>query len=989
MVRKKLAMAVFALSALQADLASALGLGNVSVRSALNQPLNAEIRLLETGDLDASQIKVALAPAADFERAGVDRDYFLGNLRFSVELDGRGGGVVRVTTREPVVEPYLNFILETRWPSGRLLREYAVLLDLPTFTEGARVPFVPAGSSGLSTVQQQTRSAVPAPAPASNWSMPGAGPGEYRVQQNDTMGKIAARLRPSGDISIEQAMLAIQRANPHAFIRNNVNLVKAGYVLRIPSADEFRAVSPTQASQEVAAQTRAWRSGETYTPGSVAGADASAPQLDARTPATATPDEGGFSEQGRLSIATPGDSARAASGEGAATSGAGTDALRGELAAAQEGLDSARRENAELQSRLDDLERQVATLNRLITLKDEQLAALQARGQQQLAAAGTSAEADAATGPAEAPADAEAAAEVAEPLAEEADAFGEAASGEAAVDEAAPAAEPVVAKAAPAAPAQPPKPAPAPQPGLLEQLTANPLIPAAGAGVVALILAGLMLARRRKAAAEAQTAMADLSFDFEPAPAAEPTESVADLDTALISDEKVADAEAFAQPVAEAPVQRVRPETGDAIAEADIYIAYGRYQQAVELLKGAIDAEPQRTDLRIKLLEVYLEMRDRDAFRRQFTELQALGDEGAVAQVKEMLSSVDGVAGWLDDLPGSSSSAAAPVAAVAAVTAAAAFASAPDEPSDRGGEFAGELELDLDDSLLLHGEGEVAAEEVPANQTLTDDQTLTGEMLGLSDSDLSQESGESSSVDVDLAFEASQSSSSSPAIGSEAVGELELDLSDDSFDLTSDDFDLALDELSEGDAELQDLALDFAAEREAASPVAGDEFDLAAIDEVKGSSEEALSDLGNLGDLDAASGELAPLADLGGLDDLELELEEAPAADSGFEPVADAVASAVESPLADLPATETFDSESFTADAVAAKAAAEAPVLTGGDDEFDFLTDADEVATKLDLARAYIDMGDTDGARDILSEVMQEGTEAQRQDASALLSRIG
>src|SRR5690606_32237245 len=124
MVRKKLALAILALSALQADLASALGLGSLSVKSSLNQPLNAEIRLLDTGDLDPAQIKIRLATQEDFERAGVDRNYFLTNLKFEINMDGRGSGVIHISTREPVVEPYLNFVVEARWPSGRLLREF-------------------------------------------------------------------------------------------------------------------------------------------------------------------------------------------------------------------------------------------------------------------------------------------------------------------------------------------------------------------------------------------------------------------------------------------------------------------------------------------------------------------------------------------------------------------------------------------------------------------------------------------------------------------------------------------------------------------------------------------------------------------------------------------------------------------------------------------------------------------------------------------------
>src|SRR5690606_6324594 len=132
------------------------------------------------------------------------------------------------------------------------------------------------------------------------------------------------------------------------------------------------------------------------------------------------------------------------------------------------------------------------------------------------------------------------------------------------------------------------------------------------------------------------------------------------FDNALVSDDAIADADSAATtPASMEPEKKaVRSETGDAIAEADIYIAYGRYQQAVDLLTGAIDAEPNRADLRVKLLEVLLEMRNRDAFRQQFMALQSLGDADAVVQVKEMLSSVDGVSDWLNDLPTSSSASA-------------------------------------------------------------------------------------------------------------------------------------------------------------------------------------------------------------------------------------------------------------------------------------------------------------------------------------------
>ncbi|WP_101759540.1 FimV family protein [Oceanicoccus sp. KOV_DT_Chl] len=140
MVRNKLAAAIAAIGALQAGLVNALGMGDFSLNSALNQPLNAEIRLLNTEDLDPSQVKVKLASNSDFANAGVSREFFLTNLKFKVVMDGKGGGVIKVFTREPVLEPYLNFLIEAHWPSGRLMREYTVLLDLPVFSDSEAAP---------------------------------------------------------------------------------------------------------------------------------------------------------------------------------------------------------------------------------------------------------------------------------------------------------------------------------------------------------------------------------------------------------------------------------------------------------------------------------------------------------------------------------------------------------------------------------------------------------------------------------------------------------------------------------------------------------------------------------------------------------------------------------------------------------------------------------------------------------------------------------
>ncbi|HEY3700502.1 MAG TPA: FimV/HubP family polar landmark protein, partial [Spongiibacteraceae bacterium] len=681
-------MAVLALSALQANFADALGLGNLAIKSALNQPLNAEIKLLDTGDLDPSQIKIQLAAPEDFQRAGVDRDFFLTNLRFSVDMNGHGGGTIKVSTREPVVEPYLNFVIEARWPNGRLLREFAVLLDPPTFSanKGA-AQIAPATSS---SAQPATRTPVQPPtvksetettktAPPADMSLPATGKtDEYRIQVYDTLSKIATRFKPAGDVSVAQTMIAIQRANPQVFIRNNVNLIKSGYVLRLPSADEARSITADQAVQEVNSQNQEWRSGRHS---SFAATAATGPQLDATAPEPSNK-AGGFREQARLSIATSGESDKSAAGSGG--SGKAVEALRNQLTASQETLEKGKRDNKELQSRLDDMERQIATLQRLISLKDDQLTALQNKP----ASAKSAPQAvpnTAKTAPATPPAPAQI------PAVEPATGVVPAAEAPAA---AAPEIKPEPPQPAPAA--AKPRPTPTPEPGLLDQLMANPIYIVGAAAALVLALIGFVMAKRRKDAEQEENDTLAFddgdSFQFDNA----------DLDNASISDDAITTAEPQSTaetPINEAPVETprksVRSETGDAIAESDIYIAYGRYQQAVDLLSHAIDTEPNRSDLRVKLLEVFVEMRNKDAFRQQFVALQGLGDSKAVAHVKDMLSSVDGISDWLDDLPGGSSSSSYVAPVVTAAAAAATAAAIAEDESDADANL--DLDLELED----------------------------------------------------------------------------------------------------------------------------------------------------------------------------------------------------------------------------------------------------------------------------------------------------
>ena len=284
---RKLATVVLSLGCLNASSALALGLGDLTLDSYLNEPLKAQVNLLNTGSLHQDQIRIRLATKDDFEKMGVDRAYFLTSIRFEVQLDGTGRGQILISSDDPVLEPYLDFIVEARWPSGRLLREYTVLIDPPVFDESANVisatsrvmevegeqvlaEDVKKKTSEPSVQRTGTHVAIaPSDLPAGEMPQRNYGsdaslapaPGErYMISRDDTLWEIALQARPDG-ATVQQTMLDIQRLNPQAFIDNNINRIKAGYVIYLPAAAEISAGDEATAKAEVAKQNEDWREG--------------------------------------------------------------------------------------------------------------------------------------------------------------------------------------------------------------------------------------------------------------------------------------------------------------------------------------------------------------------------------------------------------------------------------------------------------------------------------------------------------------------------------------------------------------------------------------------------------------------------------------------------------------------------------------------------------------------------------------------------------
>ncbi|HHH45382.1 MAG TPA: hypothetical protein ENK53_00025, partial [Thiotrichales bacterium] len=384
--RKTLASAILGIFASQAF---ALGLGNIRIKSYLDQPLDAEIEVIASSPQELASLRVMLAPPEAYARAGIPRAHFHSKLRFRVEKRPDGKAVIHVTSKVPVKEPFLDFLVEASWGSGQIVREYTLLVDPPVLMQApapvVKAPVTTSAASKPATPAPSVSSRVlSAPAPATRAAGPAA-PGTYGpTQRNETLWRIAEQVRPSADLTIPQVMLAILEANPEAFYNANINNLKAGYVLRIPSEEEIRAISRSEAAREFRRQMAEWRSGAAR-PGAggsaVAGTERAAkPESGAGKAAAAQ----GGTEEARLELVAPtetgeGEGAGAAAAATGAVAGEGQsiEALKKELTLANEAIEAQEQQNAQLTERLRRLEEQVEKLHRLLELKDSELARLQ------------------------------------------------------------------------------------------------------------------------------------------------------------------------------------------------------------------------------------------------------------------------------------------------------------------------------------------------------------------------------------------------------------------------------------------------------------------------------------------------------------------------------------------------------------------------------------------------------------------------------------
>ena len=562
----------------------ALALGRIVVQSALGEPLRAQIDIPEINADEASTLTVGLASGDAFSAAGMDFNPALSNLQITLQRRTDGRAYLQLTSNRPVTEPFVDLIVEANWASGRIVRDYTLLFDPPQLRAAA--PVIPVSPGVSAPARPVTPPAAAAPAPAApttqqvqppSASAPASLPpiqaersSQVSVVSGDTAGRIAAANRPA-NVSLDQMLVAMLRSNPRAFIGDNVNRLRAGVVLDLPTAEEASAVEAREARQIIAAQSRDFNEFRRRLAG--AAPEANVGQADRQaagtvqtevqdaSPAVTAPDRLTLSKE-----AAPGQTAP-------------------EAQIAQE-------------RQAEDASTRVAELSRNI----EELAQLQPAVPAAPAAEG-SGPAGATDGSALVVPGAPATG--ADPAAPDA----------AAADS--PPAEPAVAAEEPApvtpAPVLAPAPVPAPlpdEPSLIDKLRDNPLVLPLAGGLLAL-LAGLGLYRLRQ---RNKGASVDSSF----------LESRLQPDSFFGSSGgqriDTADASVSGSSMVYSPSQLDAAGDVDPVAEADVYLAYGRDLQAEEILKEAMRSTPTRVAIHVKLLEIYAKRRDAKAFEVVATE---------------------------------------------------------------------------------------------------------------------------------------------------------------------------------------------------------------------------------------------------------------------------------------------------------------------------------------------------------------------------------
>lgn len=548
--------------------AHALAIGRITVLSTLGQPLRAEVDILNIDADEAASLRAVIAPPEAFRNAGMEYHSILQGLRVTIQKRSDGRTVLVLSSDRIVNEPFIDLILETTWATGRILRGYTLLFDPPKI-QAAEAP-APAAPQVAAAPAPDPVVVAPAPAPATSPAPASADAGKTGgqrvVKPGDTAGRIASETKASS-VSLDQMLAAMLRANPSAFGGGNINRLKAGTTLDIPSPEQASAISQVEAKRAMVAQSRDFSDYRKRL------ADA-APATQ-----TATADR---KSGGQVKTTVEDKKSTSAAPDKLTLSKGSTQAKAADaVAKAQQSKEAA--------ARVAELSKNLADLNKV-------------KGSLSTASA-----------------PAGSAAPLTVTASEPAVAPGIVVAAAAPAPSAPPAAAPTVPKAvavasapapmpAPVSTAQTakPKPIPVAEPGFVDRLTSDPLIGGGAAALIAALGIGGFFAWKRR---NRQAGMDDgLSPGEQPASVFAPDAAV----------------EAPAPPAGSSmiysPSQLDSAGDVDPVAEADVYLAYGRDIQAEEILREALRVAPTRIALHAKLLEIYAKRRDIKGFETLATE---------------------------------------------------------------------------------------------------------------------------------------------------------------------------------------------------------------------------------------------------------------------------------------------------------------------------------------------------------------------------------
>lgn len=1053
----------------------ALGLGEIKMLSALNQPLRAEINLLSARSGEADGLIATLASQKAFTRAEIARPFVLTQLRFKVLQRQDGEAYIEITSRNPIVEPFLNFLVEIDWPRGRLVREYTVLLDPPIFmTQQAEsskpaqaavvetlepVPTAPAVQTTemvepepVSVVQTAELEMEPLPFAATEAEMVDDAVteavadadlmvGESRVaaeygpvKKGETLWAIARRAK-TGSTTIEQMIIAISRANPDAFLRDNVNLLREGAILRIPQGDT--GITQADAVADFSRQTALWNEyresvQRRRAAQSVADTDRVESTTEPEFESEFVPEPDEIDAAPELTLVSEEDAAEQAAdaviSDRADATEAALESVQAQLSLASEELESEVLRNEELQSRLTDLEDIVSNMQRLITLRETELAELQRR----LATS----ESEQSIPPVAAETDDDPFLQ-AEPEIDTQDVV-EDLTVESEIEEFLPEPEPVdepetVVDVEPVFEvdqefesdtfeAQV-------QQSILDQFLGSrtyQLAFAATGGVLLLLAIIFYVLKRRKSAAgdaDSDDAMmvdygefSDLGDDqFGSDDDSWEADGDADVaaddidfgDTEVLSGQDIGietesdeqnlgevdatstliitpeDAQAFlgttdGDPAAPEPSMPVKDDT---IAEADVYLAYGLFGQAEDLLKLAIEEKPDKSEYQVKLAETYFAEKNLDAF----------------VECAERLH---------DSLSGSDPAAWDRVASMG-------YELSPEHALFSGAKPMGKItpELDFGTDDLTGGDQFDSGLDLEATQLFEAAQYEETRALDTVESQAGVEPPDESQMKTvfmkpgDNDDDSMQESEDGE--DADATSDATMDFNVEPFDETTDetleaDDDFTVDNTMDFDIDQLDVTADETSKSDA--DFSADEtvdFNVMEFDETVDGTADASGAVEESSLLDFESGI-----------DIDLDLEDVDLA-GGETAAKDSATTDEDSSSADAEKEDPFAGldDSMLDDAILSVENDEVVTAASTDDLEDTMAldqtfdstfsspdnepgdeselgGAGEVDTMLDLAKAYIDMGDADSATSALNEIISAGNDAQKTEAKNLLKQL-